>query len=155
MRRVTFLNLRSQLPVLSALTPSAIAAACVGRTVSAVVAVWACLRGQYPERERARQVQRGFEAAARTLSRELGVRRRGLGTRTANCFRGHARRLWCTHIRSRGWLQHAGVYLSHALPLAVFPHPGRPLCWITIRHNFYSDACTVYRVPAPSSLSES
>jgi Tol biopolymer transport system component len=38
-----------------------------GRTVAGVVAVRACLGGKSPERKRARQIQRGFKAAARTL----------------------------------------------------------------------------------------
>src|SRR5690242_7983925 len=45
------------------LLPSTLAAACAGRTVSGVIAIRACLRGEDPERKRSRQLQRSFEAA--------------------------------------------------------------------------------------------
>jgi hypothetical protein len=127
----------------SSLTIPTVAAPCAWRTIAGVIAVRAYLGGE-DGRKRSRQLQRGFEAAAWTLSREPGVRRRRLGTRTANCFRGHARRLWCTHYGRCGSQRRGRTGLSQALPLAVFPHPSRSLCWIAIRHTFYSDACTVY-----------
>ena len=73
----------------SSLSTSTIAAPCAGRTVPGVIAIRAYLGSDGPGRKRSRQLQRGFEAAAGTLARDPGVRRRGLGTRTANCFRGH------------------------------------------------------------------
>jgi hypothetical protein len=133
--------------LLSFMTASTIAAACAWRTVSGVVAIRACLGSEGPGRKGLRQLRRGFKAAAYSFADKPGVRRRGLGTRTSNCFRGHARRLRCTHpgkCRSQRSRAHPP---SRALPPAVFPHPGRSLCWITIRHTFYSDACSVYRVP--------
>jgi len=80
------------------------------------------------------------------LSRGPSVRRRGLGTRTTKCFRGHAQRLWCTHSERCGWQRRGRTHLSHTLPLAVFPHPRRSLCWIAIRHTFTQmrAPCTVY-----------
>jgi hypothetical protein len=125
-----------------------IAAPCAGRTVASVIAIRACLRGEDPERKRSRQLQRGFEAAARTLSRDPGVRRRGLGTRTVDCFRGGAQGLWRGYPGGCGSQRRGRTGLSQALPPAVFPHPCRSPCLITIRHSFYSDACTVYRVPS-------
>ena len=132
---------------LSSCPTSTIAAPCAGRTISGVIAIRACLRGEDPERKRSRQLQRGFETAAGTLSRDPCVRRRGLGTRTVNCFRGDARWLGCTHDRRCRGNRHGRTRSHFALPLAVFPHPSRSLCWIAIRHTFYLDACTVYRVP--------
>jgi hypothetical protein len=55
--------------------------------------------------------------------------------------------LRCTHDRGSGPSRRGRTRLSQALPPAVFPHPGRSLYWIAIRHTFYSDACIVYRVP--------
>ena len=60
------------------LTIPTIAAPCAGRTVSSVVAIWACLGGEGPGRKGSRQFQRGFEAAGYSLSHKAGIRRRGL-----------------------------------------------------------------------------
>jgi hypothetical protein len=83
-----------------------------------------------------RQLQRSFEPAAGTFSRDSGVRRRGLATRTVNCFRGDVRWLGCTHPRKCGWQRRGRTGVSQALPLAVFSRPGCSLCWITIRRTF-------------------
>jgi len=53
----------------------------VGRTVAGVVAIRVYLGGQEPRRKGSRQVQRGFEGAPGTASREAGVLRLGLRTR--------------------------------------------------------------------------
>jgi hypothetical protein len=130
----------------SSLTIPTVAAPCAWRTIAGVIAVRAYLGGE-DGRKRSRQLQRGFEAAAWTLSREPGVRRRRLGTRTANCFRGHARRLWCTHYGRCGSQRRGRTGLSRALPLALFPHPGRSLSGIAIGHGFPLMRAPVYRVP--------
>ena len=133
----------------STFSPSTIAAPCAGRAVSGVVAIRAYLRGEDPERKSSREFHRSFEAGAGVFSHRPALRSRGLRNRGHNFLLRYARRLWCTHVRSHGWLQHAGVYLSHALSLAVFPYPGRSLCWITIRHMLIRcvyRGC-VYRAP--------
>jgi len=140
-------QLHSRLLPLAPLTTSTIAAACAGRTVAGVIAIRAYPGGEDPERKCSRQLQRGFEAAARTLSGSPGVRRRELGARPLNCSPGGARGLWCSRDRGWGWNQCGRTYPCPALPPAVFPHPCRSLCWIAIGHTFQSDACTVHRVP--------
>jgi len=135
-------------PPLSSLRTSTVAAPCAGRAISAVIAIRACLRGEDPERKRSRQLQRGFEAAARAFSGSPGVRMRGLGTRTVDCFREDTRGLWFRHPGGCGSQRCGRTGLSQALPLAVFPHPGRSLCWITIRHKFSGG---VHRVPCTLS----
>jgi len=112
----------------SSLSTSTIAAPCAGRTVPGVIAIRAYLGSDGPGRKRSRQLQRGFETAAGTLSRDPCVRRRGLGTRTVNCFRGDARWLGCTHDRRCRGNRHGRTRSHFALPLAVFPHPSRSLC---------------------------
>jgi len=114
---------------------STIAAARAGRTVAGVVAVRAYMRGEDPERKRSRQLQRGLETAVNSFSQGHGLRKRGLGTRAANCFRGHWRRLWCTRCGRHAWQSGGRTGLPCALSLAVFPHPRCSLCWITIRHS--------------------
>jgi len=130
----------------SFLSTSTIAAACARRTISGVIAIRACLRGEDPERKRSRQLQRGFEAAAGTLSHDPAVRRRGLGTRTIDCFRGDARALWCRQPGGCGSQRRGRTRLSRALPLAEFPHPRCSLCWIAIGHTFAQmrAPCTVH-----------
>ena len=130
----------------------AIAAPCAGRTVPGVIAIGAHLGGTKSERKRSRQLQCGFEATVGSLSRDAGVRRCELGARTVDCFRGDARGPWCTHHRRCGSQLRGRKGLSHALPPAVFPHPGRSLCWITIRHSFSTQTrAPVYRAPANGS----
>jgi len=60
-------RLHTNLPPLSSLSPSTIAAPCAGRAVPGVVAIWADPRGKEPRREGSRQFQRSFEFAACTL----------------------------------------------------------------------------------------
>jgi hypothetical protein len=132
---------------LSSLTTSTIAAACARGTVSAVIAIRAYLGGEDPGRKSSRQLQRGFKAATCSLSHEPDFRRRGLRVGPLNHSAEDTRRLRCT--RGRRWRskRHGRTCPYFVLPPAVFPHPCRSLCWIAIRHTFYSDACTVYRVP--------
>jgi hypothetical protein len=131
--------------LLSSVSNPTIAARCARRTVSGVLAIRTYLRGEDAGRKRSRQLQRGFEAAAGTLSGSPGVRMRGLETRTVDCFREDTRGLWFRHPGGCGSQRCGRTGLSQALPLAVFPHPGRSLCWITIRHKFSGG---VYRVPS-------
>jgi hypothetical protein len=141
-------NLRfSELPPLSSLTTSTIAAPRAWRTIARVIAIRAYPGSEDPQRKRSREVQSGFKAAACRFSPVTRVRRSGLRTRTFYCWAGESRRVWCSYERRCGCRRHGRTRLSRALPLAVFPHPGRSLCWIAIRHTFYSDACSVYRVP--------
>ena len=116
------------------------------RAVSSVTAIQTCFRGEDAERKRSRQLQRGFKAAARSFEYESDVH-------SLYCL--VARRLGCTHYGRCGGQRRGRTGLSHTLPLAVFPHPGGSLCWIAIRHTSNLDACTVYRAPALSFLSES
>src|SRR5262249_23738674 len=76
-----------QLPPLSPLTASTIAAPRAGRTVAGVEAIRARLGGEDPERKSSRQIQRGFKAPTCCLSHELDWRR-GLGARPLNCSPG-------------------------------------------------------------------
>jgi hypothetical protein len=126
----------------SSTSTSTIAAARALRTVSAVVAIRAYLGGEDAGRESSREPQRGFEGAAFRFSHEPGVRRRGLGTRTVNCFRGDARALGCTDPGRCGWQRRGRTGLSQALPLAVFSHPCCSACWIAIRHISYTHGWT-------------
>jgi len=112
---------------LSSLSPSTIAAPCVGRAVASVIAIRAYPGGKDPERKRPCQFQRGFKAAASSLRYVPGVRRRELPTES---FYMRNRRTLC------------------ALPLAVFLHPGCFPCWITIRHKFTSMRAPMHRVPS-------
>jgi hypothetical protein len=131
----------------SSLPSSTIAAACAWRTVSAVVAMRAYLGGEDPGRKSSCQFRCGSKGATRTLPHEPGVRRCGLWTRSLYYSLEDARRLWCAHDRRCGGNRHGRTYPWAVLPLAVFPHPSRPLCWIAIRHSFTRMRVPVYRVP--------
>ena len=120
---------------LSSLSTSTIAAPCAGRTVSAVAAIRAYLRGEHPDGKRLRQFQRSFEAVACRPPHEPGAQRRGLRTRSLYYRPGGGRRLWCTHARRCQWQRRGRMHLSHAFPPAVFPHPRCSPCSIPIRHK--------------------
>jgi hypothetical protein len=129
------------------LSRTTIAAPCVWRTVTGVVAIRAYSGGEDPGRKRSRQFQRGFEAAADSFSRWGTLRRCGLKTRNTNSRRVDVRGLGRTNTRRWRWRRRRRTCPPHALPPAVFPHPGRSISWIAIGHGFPLMRAPVYRVP--------
>jgi hypothetical protein len=93
-----------------------LAAPCAGRTVAGVIAIRAYPGGKDPERKSSRQFQRGLKLLRALRGQESGVRTHGLRTQSF-------------------YVRHGRTYLRRALPLAVFPPPRRPLCWIPIKHR--------------------
>jgi hypothetical protein len=120
---------------LSSCPTSTIAAPCAGRTISGVIAIRACLRGEDPERKRSRQLQRGFEGAPDAPSREPGVRRPGLRTCALYNAARNPRRLLCS------------LNASDAVGQQRAPNPGSQRPW----QSLYLSSCTPGQGPQSES----
>ena len=85
---------------------STIAAPCAGRTVSSVVAIRAYLGGEDPERERSRELQRGFQICceqllARTWNSQARVEE---PTLSISIVRGRLSGCTLCQLRDHAWL---------------------------------------------------